>query len=92
MRTRFEPAAEDDRRPALPSDHVFVVQFRERSRAHRLGSAGRVEHLRSGEATHFATPEELLAFTRGVLRRLNTGRGVGRDARAGAVPPGTPDR
>lgn len=59
---------DDDRRPALPSDHVFVVQFRARSRAHRLAAAGRVLHLRSGEALHFDSPEELLAFTRRVLR------------------------
>lgn len=59
---------DDDRRPALPSDHVFVVQFRARSRAHRLAAAGRVQHLRSGEAMHFDSPEELLAFTRRVLR------------------------
>jgi hypothetical protein len=59
---------DDERRPALPSDHVFVVQFRARSRAHRLAAAGRVQHLRSGEAVHFDSPEELLAFTRRVLR------------------------
>lgn len=58
----------DDRRPALPSDHVFVVQFRARSRAHRLAAAGRIQHLRTGEATHFDSPEQLLAFTRRVLR------------------------
>jgi hypothetical protein len=51
----------------LPTDHVFVVQFQVRSRRHRLAAAGRVEHLRSGEAIHFGSPEELLAFTRRVL-------------------------
>src|SRR5262249_46254202 len=62
-------------RPSLPSDHAFVVQFRERSSRHRLASVGRVEHVRSGEAIHFASPQELLAFTRRVL-----GRSVGDSA------------
>jgi hypothetical protein len=69
------------RRPSLPSDHAFVVQFRARSGRHRLASAGRVEHVRSGEAIHFASPDELLAFTRRVLRRS-----AGTPARADVVP------
>src|SRR5262249_50735942 len=68
-------------RPSLPSDHAFVVQFRARSSRHRLASAGRVEHVRSGEAIHFGSPEELLAFTRKVLRRS-----AGNRARADVVP------
>jgi hypothetical protein len=68
-------------RPSLPSDHAFVVQFRARSSRHRLASAGRVEHVRSGEAIHFASPEELLAFTRKVLKRS-----AGNRARTDVVP------
>jgi hypothetical protein len=66
---RFSSAGDVARRPALPSDHAFVVQFRERSRGEQLASAGRVHHLTSGEAVHFDSPEELLEFARRVLAR-----------------------
>ena len=46
--TAAEPAA-------LSPERAFVVQF-------RGPSAGRVEHVRSGEAARFETRDELLAF------------------------------
>ena len=61
------------RRPTLPSDHAFVVQFRVRAAGEAIGVAGRVQHLRSGEATHFESHEQLLGFTTRVLDRLEEG-------------------
>jgi hypothetical protein len=45
---------------ALSPERAFVVQF-------RGPSAGRVEHVRSGEAARFESREELLAFIDRVL-------------------------
>ena len=46
---------------------AFVVQFRtETDMAHGCVK-GRVEHVVSGQATHFASVEELLAFIERVL-------------------------
>jgi len=81
-----EPTNHDQRRPGLPSDHVFVVQFRACSRTDQLATAGRVQHLRSGEAVHFDSPEELLAFTRRVLSS-QSGHSPHHHARGGAAEP-----
>jgi hypothetical protein len=48
--------------PTLPTDHAFVVQFRAEPRSPPRCWAGRVEHVVSGQATHFHSLEELLAF------------------------------
>jgi hypothetical protein len=41
---------------------AFVVQFRAETEVARGRLAGRVEHVVSGQATHFASLAELLAF------------------------------
>ena len=58
--------------PTLPTNRAFVVQFR----AHTPGAPARydglVEHLVSGQATHFHALEELLAFISHVLTDVQT--------------------
>ncbi|MGH9892061.1 MAG: hypothetical protein ACREA0_08790 [bacterium] len=49
----------------LSPERAFVVQFRCGSGPARF--AGRVEHMPSARATHFASVEELLAFITRVL-------------------------
>ncbi len=46
---------------------AFVVYFRTNSAVTQGRVAGRVEHVASGQATHFASLEELLAFMARVL-------------------------
>jgi hypothetical protein len=46
---------------------VFVVQFHTDAHIVRGPITGRVEHVVSGQATHFASVEELLAFFDRVL-------------------------
>ena len=53
--------------PPLSPARAFVVQFREEPGAAREGFAGRVEHMVSGRAARFHSPEELLAFFAQVL-------------------------
>lgn len=53
--------------PTLPANRAFVVQFRTAEGDGSEASAGRVEHLVSGQATRFASVEELLAFIARVL-------------------------
>ena len=54
--------------PAIPPEsplsprRAFVVQFREATDMARAHFSGRVEHLVSGHATRFHSPEERLAF------------------------------
>ena len=40
----------------------FRIQFREEADLARSICSGRIEHLRSGDAAHFSTVEELLSF------------------------------
>jgi hypothetical protein len=53
--------------PALPTNRVFVLQFRAPSPEAPLSWEGRVEHLTSGQVARFHSPEELLAFLHRVL-------------------------
>lgn len=53
--------------PALPSNRAFVVQFSAQAGALPAWWSGRVEHLRSGQAIHFASWEQLQAFLSQVL-------------------------
>ena len=53
--------------PSLPSNRVFVVQFRAPSTAVSSAYDGHVEHVVSGEASRFHSLEELLAFMVSVL-------------------------
>ena len=48
--------------PSLPSNRVFVVQFRSPPTGALAGYAGRVEHLVSGQVARFHALEALLAF------------------------------
>jgi hypothetical protein len=53
--------------PSLPSDRVFVVQFRAQPSGASSSYDGRVEHLVSGQVARFHSLEELLGFMVGVL-------------------------
>lgn len=51
----------------LSVHHAFVVHLRVNSDVARRRIAGLVEHVVSGQATHFQSLEELLAFIARVL-------------------------
>ena len=51
----------------LPAQRAFLVQVHAEAEVTQGHLAGRVEHVVSGQATHFASPEELLAFMARVL-------------------------
>ena len=53
--------------PSLPSNRVFVVQFRNQPTGASTPYDGRVEHLVSGQVARFHSLEELLAFMIRVL-------------------------
>jgi hypothetical protein len=53
--------------PSLPSNRVFVVQFRTQPPGAPARYDGRVEHLVSGQVVRFHSLEELLAFMIRVL-------------------------
>ena len=53
--------------PSLPSNRVFVVQFRLQPAGAPSPYDGRVEHLVSGQGARFHSLEELLAFMTRVL-------------------------
>ena len=53
--------------PSLPSNRVFVVQFRTQPTGAPSRYDGRVEHLVSGQVARFHSLEELLAFMIRVL-------------------------
>lgn len=58
--------------PSLPSDRVFVVQFRPHAAGASPSFEGRVEHLASYQVAHFHSLEELLAFMVGVLADIES--------------------
>lgn len=64
----------------LPAQRAFLVQVHAEAEVSQGRLAGRVEHVPSGQATHFASPEELLAFMARVLTTLHS---------PGAQPEGT---
>ena len=51
----------------LPTNRAFVVQLREPPPGAAFTWDGRVEHVVSGQMTHFHSLAELLAFIRRVL-------------------------
>jgi hypothetical protein len=53
--------------PSLPTNRVFVVQFRPQPTGAPPRYDGRVEHLVSGQVARFHSLEELLAFMVDVL-------------------------
>jgi hypothetical protein len=55
----------------LPTNRAFVVQFRAQPGGAPAGWEGRVEHVVSGQVTHFDSLEELLAFMRRVLTEVS---------------------
>ena len=64
----MKPQAEGE--APLSPHRAFVVHFRVNSDVARGRLAGRVEHVVSGQATHFSSLEELLAFIARVLASL----------------------
>jgi hypothetical protein len=52
----------------LPANHAFVIQLRAGTGESEPRHRGRVEHLASGHAAHFAHEHELWDFVDGVLR------------------------
>jgi hypothetical protein len=57
----------DPSQPTLPTDHAFLVQLRAQSPGSAMAWEGRVEHVVSGQVTHFHALEELLTFMQKVL-------------------------
>lgn len=53
--------------PSLPANRAFVVQVHTEAQVEQGQWKGRVEHLVSGEASHFDSFEELLTFIVKVL-------------------------
>ena len=53
--------------PPLPTNRAFVVQLRAQPPCAPLIWDGRVEHVVSGQMTHFHSLDELLAFIRRVV-------------------------
>jgi hypothetical protein len=53
--------------PSLPTNRVFVVQFRAQPAGASSSYDGRVEHLVSGQVARFHSLEELLGFMVSVL-------------------------
>src|SRR5262245_12757167 len=64
-KTPMTPPTEEQS-PLLPH-WAFVVQFRAETEVERGVCTGRVEHVVSGQAAHFQSLEELLAFMARVL-------------------------
>lgn len=62
-----------ERRLSLPVRGAFVVQFRAEAELAHGRCVGRVEHVVSGQATHFHAAEELLAFMARVLSETRPG-------------------
>ena len=58
-----------DESPLSPY-RAFVVQLREQADVERGQWSGRAEHVTSGQASHFQSLEELLAFVVRVLGPL----------------------
>jgi hypothetical protein len=61
------PAPDDQ---PFPVQRAFVVQVHAMAAVAQGHLAGRVEHVLSGQAVHFQTMDDLLAFIARVLTRL----------------------
>jgi hypothetical protein len=57
----------DPSQPTLPANHAFLIQFCAQSPETPMDWEGRVEHVVSGQVTHFHALEELLTFMQHVL-------------------------
>lgn len=53
--------------PPLPTQRAFVVQLHAESKIEKGQFKGRVEHIVSGQSTHFSTIKALKTFIRHVL-------------------------
>lgn len=73
--SRYAPG-EQDRSPVVQEDApltphgAFVVQFRAMTGQAPGYFAGRAEHMTSGQAVRFSSPEELVAFLARVLTQV----------------------
>ncbi len=54
----------------LPANQAFVVQIRAQPAGEPLRCEGRAEHLASGQATRFASQDELWTFITRILTEL----------------------
>ncbi len=61
--------------PALPTNRAFVLQFHAQADAMSPRDQGRVEHLASGQATHFQSWAELREFIEQVLASVHDQEG-----------------
>ena len=59
-------------RSPLSPHRAFVVQFRAETDVEQGRFVGRVEHVVSGQAAHFDSLEELVAFIGRVLTQVRT--------------------
>lgn len=59
-----------DSKIPMPSAHSFVIQLPADILQGEFRAHGRVEHLTSGQATHFANPDELWHFVASLLAVL----------------------
>jgi hypothetical protein len=78
---KASPAERVDEAPLSPR-RAFVVQFRKGTGDARDRFAGRVEHMVSGHAAHFHTPQQLTRFLRRVLGALDSESGPDRTKEA----------
>jgi hypothetical protein len=53
--------------PSLPTQRAFVVQLHSESKLAKGQFKGRVEHIVSGQSTHFSSMKALKAFMQRVL-------------------------
>lgn len=60
----------DEAPPPLSPQRAFVVQFRVGTGAKPTHFVGRVEHMTSGQAGHFASAKELITFLTRVLTEV----------------------
>ncbi len=61
--------------PGLPVNRAFAVQIHIDAKVGKAQLKGRVEHLTSGQATHFGSLEELHAFIIQVLTKQQKKKG-----------------
>jgi hypothetical protein len=57
-------------RSLLAPEHAFVIQFHANTDVETGPMTGRIEHVVSGQATHFDSLEALLSFIARVLREV----------------------
>ncbi|MDH3602897.1 MAG: hypothetical protein OEU26_25070, partial [Candidatus Tectomicrobia bacterium] len=69
---RSRDAAPPYNRGAFPIQHAFVVQLAEATVLDAEHLSGRVEHIVSGQASHFESPKELLRFLEQVLQTFSS--------------------